>query len=140
MDDSVEEKDVEVQYELHKAVFDNDLKKLNQMIKTNKDLIDRKVKILLSALDWPHLLNELVSRVIIRISTATQRSTSHRCSARKVRKLVSRWNEKIFHINQTELWPVSPRRVHLSASERACNSQREELLGLDTAGRGDIAR
>lgn len=33
----------EVQYALHKAVFDNDLKKLNQTIKQNKDAIDRKV-------------------------------------------------------------------------------------------------
>lgn len=30
-------------YELHKTIFDNDLKKLNQIIKYNKDVIDKKV-------------------------------------------------------------------------------------------------
>lgn len=42
-------------YELHKCIFDNDLKKLNQIIKFNKDVIDRKVKrnFYLIAV-WPH--------------------------------------------------------------------------------------
>lgn len=34
----------EEKFELHKCVFDNDLKKLNQIIKCNKDVIDRKVR------------------------------------------------------------------------------------------------
>jgi hypothetical protein len=33
------------EYELHKSVFDNDLKKLSQILKTNKEIIDKKVKI-----------------------------------------------------------------------------------------------
>lgn len=44
MESTKEEKDVKGQFELHKAVFDNDLKKLNQILKQNKDVIDRKVK------------------------------------------------------------------------------------------------
>lgn len=31
------------EFELHRAVFDNDLRKLNQIIKHNKEVIDRKV-------------------------------------------------------------------------------------------------
>lgn len=45
MDGSKDDKAGEVQFALHKAVFDNDLKKLNQIIKQNKDVIDKKVTI-----------------------------------------------------------------------------------------------
>lgn len=45
MEGSKEEQDVNDQFELHKAVFDNNLRKLNQVLKQNKDMIDRKVKI-----------------------------------------------------------------------------------------------
>lgn len=30
-------------FELHRSVFDNDLRKLNQIVKHNKEEIDRKV-------------------------------------------------------------------------------------------------
>lgn len=40
------EKDIENEWELHKSVFDNDLKKLTQILKAtkNKETIDKKVK------------------------------------------------------------------------------------------------
>jgi hypothetical protein len=41
MDDSVKEMD---EFELHKCVFDNDLKKLTQLLKANKEIADKKVK------------------------------------------------------------------------------------------------
>lgn len=44
MNGSKDDKDSEDQFALHKAVFDNDLKKLNLIIKQNKDAIDRKVR------------------------------------------------------------------------------------------------
>lgn len=77
MDSSVEEKEADEQYELHKAVFDNDLKKLNQIIKSNKDLIDKKVKCEILSRDWPKLLIELVflSCSLDRINMVTQHCT-----------------------------------------------------------------
>lgn len=33
-------------FDLHRAVFDNDLRKLSQIVKHQKDEIDKKVKIL----------------------------------------------------------------------------------------------
>lgn len=44
MESSKDEKDDQEQFELHKSVFDNDLKKLNQIVKFNKDVIDKKVR------------------------------------------------------------------------------------------------
>lgn len=44
MESSPDEKVVNEQYELHKTIFDGDLKKLNQILKQNKDLIDKKVR------------------------------------------------------------------------------------------------
>lgn len=43
MESSKDEKDDQEQFELHKSVFDNDLKKLNQIVKSSKDVIDKKV-------------------------------------------------------------------------------------------------
>lgn len=43
MDGSKEDSGEQDNYELHKKIFDNDLKKLNQIIKYNKDVIDKKV-------------------------------------------------------------------------------------------------
>lgn len=43
MDGSKDEENAEIQFALHKAVFDNDLRKLNQIIKQNKNAIDKKV-------------------------------------------------------------------------------------------------
>lgn len=40
MDDNT--KEVE-EFELHKSVFNNDLKKLTQILKNNKEIIDKKV-------------------------------------------------------------------------------------------------
>lgn len=45
MERSPDEKVVEERYELHKAIFDSDLKGLNQILMLNKkDLIDKKVR------------------------------------------------------------------------------------------------
>lgn len=43
MDSSPDEKVVREQYDLHKAIFNNDLKKVIQILKQGKDLIDKKV-------------------------------------------------------------------------------------------------
>ena len=40
MDDNSKEVD---EFELHRSVFDNDLKKLTQILKNNKEKIDKKV-------------------------------------------------------------------------------------------------
>ena len=42
MDSSQQELDA--LYELHKAVFDNDLKKLNQILRYKKEVVDKKVR------------------------------------------------------------------------------------------------
>jgi hypothetical protein len=44
MESPQEGKDDQEQFELHKSVFDNDLKKLSQIIKFKKDVIDKKVR------------------------------------------------------------------------------------------------
>lgn len=44
MEGSKDDPDEAGNFELHKSVFDNDLKKLNQIIKFNKDVIDKKVR------------------------------------------------------------------------------------------------
>lgn len=33
----------DLRFEIHKTIFENDLKKLNQILKLNKDMIDKKV-------------------------------------------------------------------------------------------------
>lgn len=43
MESSKEEPDDSRSFELHKSVFDNDLKRLLNIIKSNKDVIDKKV-------------------------------------------------------------------------------------------------
>lgn len=43
MESSKEESDDSRSFELHKSVFDNDLKRLLNIIKSNKDVIDKKV-------------------------------------------------------------------------------------------------
>lgn len=41
MDDTEKEID---EFALHKSVFDNDLKKLTQILKSNKEIVDKKVQ------------------------------------------------------------------------------------------------
>lgn len=44
MESSKEELADDERYEIHKSIFENDLKRLNQILKFSKDVIDRKVR------------------------------------------------------------------------------------------------
>lgn len=92
MDGSKDEENAEIQFALHKAVFDNDLRKLNQIIKQNKNAIDKKVTKKLKKFD---ILSKNVLATLItlafhvfflshRINMAIQRCTWPQCWGKKV--------------------------------------------------------
>ena len=76
MESSKDEKDEQEQFELHKSVFNNDLKKLNQIIKFNNEVIDKKVKIIRKISRFVAQINiadNLISVILTRTNMEIQR-------------------------------------------------------------------
>lgn len=57
MESSKDDTDDASNYDLHKTIFDNDLKRLNNIIKYQKDVIDKKVS------EIPLEINYLITAV-----------------------------------------------------------------------------
>jgi hypothetical protein len=82
------EKDNESEFALHKSVFDNDLKKLTQILKVtkNKEAIDKKVKKIEFSIFALKMRSQLIYELIIdRISMAILLCTWPRLSGVWVR-------------------------------------------------------
>lgn len=115
MERSKDEKDDQEQFELHKSVFDNDLKKLNQIIKFNNGVIDKKVRIkrkMCVIVAQSNIADYLICVILLRTNMETQRCIWLRCWARKVsvKNLREREIFSIFLFFRMRLSPAKKQR------------------------------